>query len=109
MERVSFITASYPEDPRAERLHFNRRLASGRFGNPPTDQVVKLEGAPGTIADRHRNRLRRYRSVEHHHDAVVAQSAQEHVNGITRENLGEVAPSQRGLALAEGDECLHVL
>ena len=33
----------YPHDPRAERLHLNRRLASGRFGDPATDQIFKLE------------------------------------------------------------------
>ena len=33
----------------------------------------------------------------------------ERIDRIAGEDLGEVAPPQRGLALAEGDEGLHVL
>ena len=72
-----------PHDPRPECLHFNGRIASGRFGDLATDQVVKPAGTPGMIADRHCERLRLVRAVEHHQDAVVAQSAQEHIHRIT--------------------------
>jgi lysophospholipid acyltransferase (LPLAT)-like uncharacterized protein len=48
-----------------------------------SDQIVKLLGTPGVIAEWHCEHLLLVRAVKHHQDAVVAQSAQEYIHSIT--------------------------
>src|ERR1700722_17695034 len=107
--RVILLTSSDPQYSHVERLDLNRSLTSGSFGDPATDQIVKLHGTPELIGDRHRESLRLVRAVKHHQDSVVAKSTQEHVDCITRENLHKVPSSQCRLPSAEGDERLHSL